>query len=618
MAELDFRNRTPDFPELTGIAGNPDATAGGFDLGLRRDVATRLFDDQRSVGPERGQVPLEDVRLAGGTQDPNQAIVNIRESMRPQGVLENTNAFLDSINGRLNQEQRALGPKMSAWQKGLMFIADINAVSSGRMPPSVQLSAEFGAVLTAQDQARRSAFMDGVDTLPKFADSLMNLPRDQRVAVAESQCEAFDRNFGPNFCLMARSLVSAPSRLESFQEMANNPEAFEGTSFDSLLKLATFQVGAGVDPDVAIKPINDYIADGGLEKSAFSRAPTTVEQKLGGLMGELRSGGGSGAVLASKIDSGKRFTAEELIAASRSLPANSASRLTELEESALQKDPKLFLSVFPGMFTADDVIEERKASRQGLRSAPASFVLMSEDGEIVDARTAPQSSDEAIGLMRRGWHRINDDVMSLYGGGGADQEEIERLRDDFNKESQFFVDVQRGYASVRGSLRTIREAQAAGEINQQAYLGLLTSIARMYDPGSVVREGELRMAQSARSRLEDAVPENVIKRVLEGQALTDEQVDKIETVANNLLQEQKSDHVGRVENRYREIADLRRIDNVDTVFGFSRVRGDFPESVAGPESAAPAAAGAAGRVSAGSKKEVEDALRKAGFTVTGD
>jgi hypothetical protein len=118
----------------------------------------------------------------------------------------------------------------------------------------------------------------------------------------------------------------------------------------------------------------------------------------------------------------------------------------------------------------------------------------------------------------------------FIGGGdtpGVDIKAERDLRKEFSSEADYFKAIKNSYDTIRS---ISREPSAAGDI------GLVFSIMKMFDPGSVVRESEFATAQNAAG-----VPERVraqYNRVLNGERLTPGQRADFVGTAQRIYQDQ--------------------------------------------------------------------------------
>jgi hypothetical protein len=118
----------------------------------------------------------------------------------------------------------------------------------------------------------------------------------------------------------------------------------------------------------------------------------------------------------------------------------------------------------------------------------------------------------------------------FMGGGdglGIDIKAERDLRKEFSSEADYFKAIKNSFDTIRS---IAREPSAAGDI------GLVFSIMKMFDPGSVVRESEFATAQNAAG-----VPERVraqYNRVLNGERLTPDQRADFVGTAQRIYQDQ--------------------------------------------------------------------------------
>ncbi len=127
------------------------------------------------------------------------------------------------------------------------------------------------------------------------------------------------------------------------------------------------------------------------------------------------------------------------------------------------------------------------------------------------------------------------------------------LRQEYTKQSQTFLDVQRSYSRIQASAQS---PSAAGD------LALIFSFMKLLDPTSVVREGEQASAQNA-----TGVPQqirNMYNRVINGERLNEAQRDDFLSRSESLYGAQKKIQEP-TDNYYRTLAEQRGLNPTNVV-----------------------------------------------------
>lgn len=132
-------------------------------------------------------------------------------------------------------------------------------------------------------------------------------------------------------------------------------------------------------------------------------------------------------------------------------------------------------------------------------------------------------------------------------------QEVDRLRDDFLKESKSFSTVRDAYG------RVVASGQGASPASD---LSMIFSFMKMLDPGSVVREGE--QATAANARGVDESVRSLYNRMLTGEKLTPGQRADFLGQAGRLWQREVKTHEDR-EVSFRKIADERKISHTQAI-----------------------------------------------------
>ncbi|MCI0546927.1 MAG: hypothetical protein L0027_06550 [Candidatus Rokubacteria bacterium] len=179
-----------------------------------------------------------------------------------------------------------------------------------------------------------------------------------------------------------------------------------------------------------------------------------------------------------------------------------------------------------------------------------------------------------IGQIGAATRKVEADIAE---GKQPKPSDVAGMRKEFTGQSKPFVEVRDAFRRVQAASPT-----AQGDI------GLIYGLMKMYDPGSVVREGEFATAQNAAG-----VPDvlrNMWNRTVSGARLNDQQRGAFKAEAAKLYGAQLRGQ-RQLEEQYRGIARRGRIDPTDVVI----------DLVSGGEEApgAPAAAAPSGAVRVG-------------------
>lgn len=477
--------------------------------------------------PGPGEVSFEDIEKAGGI-----GAIQAGERFVTPGIRE-TNEVLSTLLGETTGTQRAspIREELSGWQKGLLFVSDIIAVSQGRMMPSLQLRGQLGQSITLQDRMNQEKFLKGIEAFNGFSEMVGKIDNtEDRMRAAIPMVARMRRTFGEGFGTILIAQASKPSRQEAWEAFQNNIDIYEDSASDIFMKYTAFLFGSG-QTEAGQKAFLEYglVGKGGepgvFERDALYQAPALLENKLEGFAGELRALGGKYAELATKIDGEEgRISPGELINANAALPANSNFRLDKSVVRTLSTNPELFAAILPNMVTAAQQQEYQSLLNKSELSMPVNFISGLGNvnaGEIV---TAPGTSQKAMWLQNNGYHVLDSAMTKLGGGSSRPSDEVIRgFGNDFMKESAHFVKLDNSYNAVLGSSR---------HDNAPGHIAAIFAFMKILDPESVVREGEQATAHGARS-LPDALV-TYYDRLVTGKKLTDTQVEQFREVAEEI------------------------------------------------------------------------------------
>ena len=158
---------------------------------------------------------------------------------------------------------------------------------------------------------------------------------------------------------------------------------------------------------------------------------------------------------------------------------------------------------------------------------------------------------------------------------GIDFKKERDLRKEFSSEADNFKKITNSYQTIQS---IAKEPSAAGDI------GLVFSIMKMFDPGSVVRESEFATAQNAAG-----VPDRLraqYNRILSGERLTPEQRADFVGTADRIYQGQRS-QFDALTAKYTELARQYHMDPERIVYDFGKaIKADavkMPDMAAKPE-----------------------------------
>ena len=110
----------------------------------------------------------------------------------------------------------------------------------------------------------------------------------------------------------------------------------------------------------------------------------------------------------------------------------------------------------------------------------------------------------------------------------------------------------RDMADVAGSY----QSALAGAAQKNGYgdILLINSAQRVFDPGATVREGDVTMMQSARSLFSKIAPANVLKRLEQGDKLSDEDRGKLVKTLQDAYRQRAKYYDDTVGKQYRALA----------------------------------------------------------------
>jgi hypothetical protein len=541
----------PDRPASLATAPREPAVAPQPDLSFRGEGKpqasfTDLVLEGANIGHRPGQVSFEQIKEAGGLEEV------MRGERMGTPVVREVNEVLSALLGETTGTQRArpVVEELTSWQKGLLFVADITAAFQGRTPPSVQLREQLKRSITLQDQLNQESYLKGIDATNKFVEMINKLPIESRMRAATQQSARLRRDFGEGFGANLIMLAAEPSKAEAWEMFMRNAKDFEDGPADRLIKYTAYLTGAG-DTEEAQKVFSTYGLGtkenpGVFEMEARYKAPSLLEAKLDGFVGELRRLGGEYAELASDIESGEKIIPSELVNANNALPENSEFKLDKSILRTLQAEPGRFAAVLPGMVSAEQQLEEQIALNNAERSTPMTFIGGKESDRPGHMVTAPATSKKAMWLMDNGYLEIGSQMDLLGGiGGGMSDSNMIRLGADFIKESANFSKIKAAYHTV---VAASREPNAPGNVS------MIFAFMKSLDPGSVVREGEQDTAARARARI-DAI-KTWMRRQVTGERLTETQVKQFVRIAQGIYSEVAHEQSLRV-NRW-----VQRLDGL--------------------------------------------------------
>lgn len=186
-----------------------------------------------------------------------------------------------------------------------------------------------------------------------------------------------------------------------------------------------------------------------------------------------------------------------------------------------------------GITSQGERTTEQQAERDGaIRTAAEQASLDVQNDPANQAATARGAALTADAEARA---RLATELDQM-GITGQQQQAALALADDFEQRSTDYFAREQAYQTIE-ALAT--EDSATGD------LGLIFSVMKMFDPGSVVREGEFATAQNAAG-----IPtrvRNMYNRALTGERLQPEQRTEFARTARAIYQRARKDHAERIE-----------------------------------------------------------------------
>jgi hypothetical protein len=181
---------------------------------------------------------------------------------------------------------------------------------------------------------------------------------------------------------------------------------------------------------------------------------------------------------------------------------------TSLKENNLPTDDA---EMAVAMFSRNPERFKRFAQMEMAKLDPASYKAL-KDIEASELAEEKLSFEQRLKLEDLG-RKENKAALERDVKAGKDRfDQAKKLREEYNKRSKSFFDVEDAYGRVEAS---VDDPDASGDI------ALIFNFMKMLDPGSVVREGEFATAQNAAG-----VPESVrnqLNKLYSGERLSDQQ-----------------------------------------------------------------------------------------------
>lgn len=154
-------------------------------------------------------------------------------------------------------------------------------------------------------------------------------------------------------------------------------------------------------------------------------------------------------------------------------------------------------------------------------------------------------------VTMRGQDKLSDDRRAALEPDGPNRENLDyeiKLSDRYSRESAAFREVRQAKDNVTNSLA---ENSAAGD------LAAATSLMKLLDPASVVRESELALAMNATGSLDRAG--NYAQMVINGQRLNSAQRKEMLSLAEQLFNTAES-YNKQTKKRYKDMAKKYELD----------------------------------------------------------
>jgi len=508
---------------------------------------TTLFREGLELGDEPGQVDFSDLAAAGGVEG-----VLAEERFKKPGLRE-INEVLETLLGKTTGTQRSAPDieEMSSWQKGLLFVSDITAVSEGRMPPSMQLREEYARSLTLQDKAAQEGFIKAIPAIRDFTNLIGRLDPEDRMEAAAQQIPRVRKIFGEGFGSLLFKIASEPSTAEGVQAfLENQGDLYEGGASESLMKMAAFLAGTGEwEKAVDLFSQTGLGENGVFAREARSKAPAMVMAKMDGFLDELRERGGDSGKFANRLEQRERITPDELINQNKSLALNSEFRFSDLEIRTIGENPELFAAAIPGTVTWEQEQEYYTEKMKGNLSELVNFIGGESSEEPGRVEMAPITGDRARWLANNGYVRL-DSLTGLEGSSVPSAADNLRMLGMFLDESQPYKDMIEHY----NTLKSVFNRETPG-----SDMAMVFGIMKMFDRASVVRETEQRQAKEMGAIADKMKAKNLWLKAAKGRGLNEQQRQDIMDVANDIwlvAARRQAD----VERRFGDTADAMGFD----------------------------------------------------------
>lgn len=326
----------------------------------------------KEVGTGPGQVDPEAIFQAGGPQA-------IQETQRTSMGIGTALDLTDALLGKTTGTQRADPVDLNGFQQTLLWISDIQAAVQGRALPSAQLDQQKWRLNQLEYKNNTQSIISGLSALKEFTDLTSRLPREDRVAAMATQVPRFEKMV-PGFGAIGLALADSPTEADAFHAFLATPNLFGGTAAEQLMNYVT-ALGA-VDPARAGTIIENAIKEGGIiSQSIDAIGPSVISGTLDAQIETGRSMGGEMADFANRIANADDITPEEYINWESKLPENVKVKDAYLE--SLGRSPERYLTVFPGMKTAELEELQRKHEVEGEFTNPIAMINTKDPTQIV-------------------------------------------------------------------------------------------------------------------------------------------------------------------------------------------------------------------------------------------
>jgi len=180
------------------------------------------------------------------------------------------------------------------------------------------------------------------------------------------------------------------------------------------------------------------------------------------------------------------------------------------------------------------------------------------------------------------------DVAQLRAEGDAKRREVTEERGKFNQETKLrgeFDKLTKDHRDTFQMMNTIRAS--ADQKTSQGDLALVVAFTKILDPGSVAREGEVRLTQSAASLMENT--RAILPRLEKGQTLLDDATRRKYVQAAEEMFGKYNQAYKVLEGKYAGLAQRQGLDPKNIIIGAFNDPNDLNKPPSAPGAAPPQA-----------------------------